>query len=180
MCPWSVTIPVPVRLEPTVRKVEGPMYANRTLAALGATLLMATPALTGCGSDDSSAGDEPSATASASQSASASAETPTPSPTESPAGTETSEPPSGTTIDISIQGGKVDPSGERVKAEVGEPVTLNIDAEKAGELHVHSTPEQEIAFPAGRSTKKLTIDQPGIVDVEDHELEQVIVQLQVG
>jgi hypothetical protein len=70
--------------------------------------------------------------------------------------------------------------GERVTAALGEPVTLNIDADTAGELHVHSTPEQEIEFARGVSTKMLTIDQPGVVDVEDHELEKVIVQLQVS
>jgi hypothetical protein len=45
---------------------------------------------------------------------------------------------------------------------------------------VHSSPEQEIEFDKGTSTKELTIDQPGIVDVEDHALEQVIVQLEVS
>ena len=49
----------------------------------------------------------------------------------------------------------------------------------AGEIHVHSTPEQEIEFAKGTSTRKLTIKQPGIIDVEDHALNQVIVQLQV-
>ena len=86
----------------------------------------------------------------------------------------------GTTIDITIKGGKVTPHGDRVKAKVGQPVTLNIDADTSGEIHVHSSPEQEIAFDKGTSTKKLTIDQPGIVDVEDHALEQVIVQLEVS
>ena len=59
-------------------------------------------------------------------------------------------------------------------------MTLNIDADTSGEIHVHSSPEQEIKFDKGTSTKKLTIDQPGIVDVEDHALEQVIVQLEVS
>ena len=86
----------------------------------------------------------------------------------------------GTTIEITIKGGKVTPHGDRVKAKVGQPVTLNIDADTSGEIHVHSSPEQEIAFDKGTSTKKLTIDQPGIVDVEDHALEQVIVQLEVS
>ena len=66
-----------------------------------------------------------------------------------------------------------------VKATVDKPITLHIDADSSGEIHVHSTPEQEIEFPKGTSTKKLTIKQPGIIDVEDHKLNQVIVQLQV-
>jgi hypothetical protein len=86
----------------------------------------------------------------------------------------------GTEVHITIKNGKVTPHGDRVKAKVGQPVTLHIDADTAGEIHVHSSPEQEIRFDKGTSTKKLTIDQPGIVDVEDHALEQVIVQLEVS
>lgn len=86
----------------------------------------------------------------------------------------------GTAVHITIKNGKVTPHGDRVKAKVGQPVTLHIDADTAGEIHVHSSPEQEITFDKGTSTKKLTIDQPGIVDVEDHALEQVIVQLEVS
>ena len=85
-----------------------------------------------------------------------------------------------TTIDITIKGGKVTPSGERVQVGLGKPITLKIDADTSGEIHVHSSPEQEIPFDQGSSTKKLTIQQPGIVDVEDHALNQVIVQLQVS
>jgi hypothetical protein len=84
-----------------------------------------------------------------------------------------------TSIHITIKGGKVTPNGDRVKATVDKPITLHIDADSSGEIHVHSTPEQEIEFPKGTSTKKLTIKQPGIIDVEDHKLNQVIVQLQV-
>jgi hypothetical protein len=84
------------------------------------------------------------------------------------------------TIDITVKDGKVTPHGDRVKAKVGQPVTLNIDADTSGEIHVHSSPEQEIEFAKGTSTKELTIDRPGIVDVEDHALEEVIVQLEVS
>src|SRR4051812_29075676 len=85
-----------------------------------------------------------------------------------------------TSIDITIKGGKVTPNGDRVKAKVGKPITLHIDADQAGEIHVHSTPEQEVPFPQGKSTKKLTITKPGIIDVEDHALNQVNVQLEVS
>ena len=95
-------------------------------------------------------------------------------------GSSTGSSGKGTTIDITIKDGKVTPHGDRVKAKVGQPVTLNIDADTSGEIHVHSSPEQEIEFEKGTSTKKVTIDQPGIVDVEDHALEQVIVQLEVS
>jgi hypothetical protein len=86
----------------------------------------------------------------------------------------------GTTIEIVVKDGAVTPMGARVKASVGSPVTLHIDADTSGEIHVHSSPEQEIQFPQGTSTRRVTIDKPGIVDVEDHALDQVIVQLQVS
>jgi predicted sugar kinase len=82
-------------------------------------------------------------------------------------------------IDITIKNGKVTPQGDRVKVKVDKPITLHIDADSAGQIHVHSTPEQHIDFGKGTSTKKLTIKQPGIVDVEDHALDKVIVQLEV-
>jgi predicted small secreted protein len=115
-----------------------------------ATLLVTALSLTAC-ADDSGKGDDAATSGSGS-----------------------------TTVDITIKDGKVTPNGDRIKAKVGEPVTLKIDADTAGEIHVHSTPEQEIEFEKGTSTKKLTIDKPGIIDVEDHALEQVIVQLEVS
>ena len=130
----------------------------RRMPVLAATLLAASLSLTACGGGTEDA--QPSGPATSAGTASPSA--------------------TGTTVDITIKGGKVTPNGERVKAELGAPVTLKIDADTAGEIHVHSTPEQEIEFEKGTSTHQLTIDQPGIVDVEDHALEQVIVQLEVS
>jgi hypothetical protein len=73
----------------------------------------------------------------------------------------------------------VTPSGTKVEVKRNQPIVLEIDAVAAGEIHVHSTPEKHIEFPAGTSTVTLTIDQPGIVDVEDHGLDKLIVQLEV-
>ena len=123
----------------------------RRLLVLLAALALATVALTSC-----SGGTSGSSSGSASGSSSR------------------------TSIDITIKGGSVTPNGDRVKVRVNTPVTLHIDADTEGEIHVHSTPEQEIEFPKGTSTRRLTIKQPGIVDVEDHALDQVIVQLQAS
>ena len=86
----------------------------------------------------------------------------------------------GTEIDVTFAGDDVTPNGERVEVPAGEPVVFHIDADVAGELHVHSSPEQEIAYPAGKSDQTLTIDQPGVVDVESHALDKVVVQLEVS
>lgn len=93
---------------------------------------------------------------------------------------ETSPEPAGTVVQITIDGGSVEPSGARVEAEVGDPITLRITSDREGELHVHSTPEQEIPFGNGTTEAELTIDRPGVVEVEDHHSGLVIVQLEVS
>ena len=88
-------------------------------------------------------------------------------------------PPSSDLIEITISEGSAKPSGERVEVGAGEEVELLVKADEPGELHVHSTPEQELAYGAGTTNLTLTINEPGVVDVEAHGLEGVIVQLEV-
>jgi len=83
-------------------------------------------------------------------------------------------------IDITLKNDTVKPSGSKVDVKAGTPVHLHIVSDKAGELHVHSSPEQHIEFDAGTTDKTLKIDKPGVVDIEDHELDKLIVQLQVS
>lgn len=92
---------------------------------------------------------------------------------------DTGNPGDSTQIDITIEGDTVTPNGERVDVKAGEPIELVVKADKAGELHVHTNPEQELTYGAGTTTLKLTIDEPGVVDVEVHELDTVVVQLEV-
>ncbi|KRB74973.1 hypothetical protein ASE01_16500 [Nocardioides sp. Root190] len=90
--------------------------------------------------------------------------------------TSTDEP---VVIDIAIKDGEVDPSGDRVDVGAGQPVDLVVTADVAGTLHIHSDPEQELPYDAGTTTIPIAIDRPGVVAVESHELDQVIVQLEV-
>ena len=83
-------------------------------------------------------------------------------------------------VEITFADGEVTPTGDRVEAGVGEPIDLVVTADAPGTLHIHSDPEQELAFEAGEETFKLQIDRPGVVEVESHELDVVIVQLQVS
>jgi hypothetical protein len=92
--------------------------------------------------------------------------------------------PSGPTetkkISITFEGDTVTPNGERVEVGVDQPIELDITADAPGEIHVHSNPEQELEYDAGSTTLTIDpIDQPGVVDVESHTLEQTIVQLEV-
>lgn len=59
------------------------------------------------------------------------------------------------------------------------PPTGSHGATEAGELHVHSTPEQKIESDAGTSEHELVIDRPGVVEVESHEPDVVLLQLDV-
>ena len=84
------------------------------------------------------------------------------------------------TIDITVKDKDVKPSGSKVEVKAGSPIHLRINSDMDGELHVHSSPEQEIPFKIGTTEKTLTIDQPGVVDVEIHALDKVVVQLVVS
>lgn len=85
----------------------------------------------------------------------------------------------GDPIKITFLGDSVKPNGERVEVKVDEEIELVVTADAPGQLHVHSTPEQTFEYDEGTETFTLKIDKPGVVDVESHELEQIIVQLEV-
>ena len=129
---------------------------RRTLASL-AVMLCALTLTTACGGDEGNGG--------AGGSASDSASTPGGEPK---------------VIPVTIQGDKVTPNGERIDVDAGQDVELDVTADAPGEIHVHSTPEQELEYDEGESTLTITgLEQPGTVDVEVHELEKIIVQLEV-
>ncbi len=83
------------------------------------------------------------------------------------------------TIQVTFSGDTVDPSGERVEVAVDQPIDLVVEADRPGEIHVHSDPEHEFAYGAGTETFEFQISRPGVVEVESHDLEKVIVQLEV-
>ena len=84
-----------------------------------------------------------------------------------------------TSAEITIENGEASPV-ERVRVDVGEPVELVVKADEPGSLHVHASSEQELDYTAGTTTLTLTIDEPGVVDVESHELGALVLQLEVG
>jgi hypothetical protein len=83
-------------------------------------------------------------------------------------------------IDITFKGSSVDPNGRQIEVPVNEPIELRISADAAGELHVHTQPEQEIAYPEGESSHELTLDRPGVYEVESHDLEKIVVELEAS
>ena len=131
--------------------------------------------LTGCGGTEDSAAPQ--------STPSRSIVTDSPSPpagTVSSSASPTSTPTkTGPRVEVRIDGDKVTPRAARVDAKVGKPVTFVITSDRPGGLHVHSTPSQTPKFGKGTTTIEVTIDRPGVVEVEEHESNAVIVQLEV-
>lgn len=153
----------------------------RTWTAVLATALVVT--LGACGDDDTDPVTDDATSVAPSPSTSPSpsvslVESATPTPVEEPLPSPSE--PAGTVVAISIEGDTITPGGERLEVGRDEVVTLEINSDRAGELHVHSKPEQYVEFEAGRSTHELVISAPGVVDVEEHESGQVLVQLEVS
>jgi hypothetical protein len=120
------------------------------------------------GGDDTEPAESTSATATDDDSSAESTEEPTEEPTDDSA-----------TFSVTRAGDSFTPNGERVELAVGQTLTLTITADAAGELHVHSTPEQDIAYGEGTSEHEITIDRPGVVEVESHDPDLVLLQLEV-
>ena len=86
------------------------------------------------------------------------------------------------TIEVTVEGGTVTPSGERVEVDVNQPVDIVVTSDEAGELHVHSSPETTREFTAGENAPiGLRFDRPGLVEVELHEpFEGPVVELEIS
>jgi hypothetical protein len=169
--------------------------AVTALTALAAVVALMLAGCGGGGSDTSGAASEEQTT---SPSASAPGESPSDSPSDDSPSDSPSESPSddasddstdspgdveteddAVEIEIEIENGRVTPSGKRVDVQVGERIRFKVDSDVADELHVHSTPEHTFAVQPGDDDKEFefTLNQPGVVDVELHELGDVIVSI---
>jgi len=82
-------------------------------------------------------------------------------------------------VDISVEDGEITPKGDRIEVSAGQPIDIVVTSDVAGSLHMHSDPEQEFAYDAGTTTFPVTIDRPGVIEVESHDPPQIIVQLEV-
>ena len=161
-------------------------------AALVAVAVLAVAGLAGCSGDEPSAEQVSSATESPSESlsesptetasaapeetlsASPSATKPPRSPSSTPAPT-----PTGLVIDVTVQGDQVSPQAEVVEADIDKPITLQIQSDRAGEMHVHSSPEQYVDFGPGSTTAQITFENPGAIDVEEHDTGALVLKLLV-
>lgn len=93
-------------------------------------------------------------------------------------GSPASEEP--TAIEITVEDGTITPKGDRIEVGVGEEVTFTVTSDAAGQVHVHSTPETSFSYEEGTTEETLTFERPGVVEVEAHDPDQLIVQLEVS
>jgi hypothetical protein len=103
-------------------------------------------------------------------------------PTASPATNESTEgtKPGPVVLDVTIIDGEVTPRGARVELKVGQPLTLSVHSDTADEVHVHTDPEREFKVKAGGNERfTFTVDRPGKVAIEVHDLDAVIAEVLV-
>jgi hypothetical protein len=142
---------------------------SRSLLTLAATALI----VAGCGG---STGTEPSSSA-ASGSSSPSGP---PASTAAPQLTDDQSPPTRLVVDVTISGGEVTPTNEPLQGAVGEPIVIRVNSDAADQLHVHSNPEHTFTVePKNGQQFQFTVDVPGKVDVELHELKKTVATITV-
>ena len=139
---------------------------RHTISALA---VAATVLVAGCGGDDPA-----TTTPSSTPPTSTSAVVTTPSAT-----TPSETGFAGTEIVVAVKNGKVEPPTHRVKVAKGTEVRLLVTSDKADELHVHGY-DIEKKLPAGNQvTLDFTADQTGVFEIETHESELQLAQLEV-
>ena len=72
------------------------------------------------------------------------------------------------------------PTNAEATAVAGEPITLEVNSDTADRIHVHSVPDYVFEVEARPAPRfEFTVDVPGRVDVELHELNRTIVTITV-
>jgi hypothetical protein len=86
----------------------------------------------------------------------------------------------GPIIDVTIAAGAVTPTNAQAEAVVGQPIALVVSSDAADSIHVHSIPEHVFDVqPQPGQRFEFTVQVPGSVDVELHDLHRTIVTIAV-
>ena len=89
-------------------------------------------------------------------------------------------PPNRLVIEVTIKGGTVTPTNEQLQAAVKEQIVIRVNSDVADELHVHSNPEHTFKVEAKPGqTFQFTVEVPGQVAVELHQLNKTIADIAV-
>lgn len=136
--------------------------------------------LSACGADSSSEAspaDSPTPISTdTSASTSGSVSTTQTEPTET---TETTD-PDAVVVEITEQDGQIAADPQIVEAERGQEILLSVDSDAEDEFHLHSEPEQSFEVQTADDQEfAFSIDNGGQYELESHELDILIVKIQV-
>jgi hypothetical protein len=89
-------------------------------------------------------------------------------------------PPARIVVDVTIEGGNVTPVNEQLEATLDQPIIIRVNSDVADELHVHSNPEHTFKIePKAGQAFQFSVNVPGKVDVELHQLKKTIATITV-
>ena len=80
---------------------------------------------------------------------------------------------------VSVTDGKVTPKPSRVKIPLGSVVELQVTSDVDDEVHVHGFDVERPLDAGVTTTVELLADEPGLYEVETHETELELLQLEV-
>lgn len=150
---------------------DRPLGRFSTTIAATFTLVLALAACGGADEDTAPPAEPVGTTSSVTPSVTTSPATPV-SPT-----TESTD--LGPILTVTIDGDEVSPNAEKIDLGTGEKLLVEIDSDRAGELHVHSASEQSIEFAEGTTNSEIVVNTPGTVEVEDHDTTAVVALIEV-
>ena len=103
-----------------------------------------------------------------------------PASTDAPQMSDQQVPPTRLVIDVTIKGGQVTPTNAQFDSKAHDPIVVRINSDVADQLHVHSTPEHTFKVePKNGQSFQFTVDVPGKVDIELHQLNRTIATVTV-
>lgn len=82
-------------------------------------------------------------------------------------------------VTASVRDGKVSPKPRRVQVPMGSTVRLQVTSDVDDEVHVHGFDVEEHLAAGRPTTIELHADQSGLFEVETHETELELLQLEV-
>ncbi len=101
-------------------------------------------------------------------------------PSTSPSATTPAPATSGTrVIEVRIADGAVQTDADRVEVAAGQSVRVFVTSDVDDELHVHGVDETVDLVAGETTTLDVTVDEPGVFDVETHEGGLLLFQLVV-
>ncbi len=83
------------------------------------------------------------------------------------------------TVSVSITDGKVTPKPSRVKIPLGSTVELQVTSDVDDEVHVHGFDVEKPLDAGVTTTVELQATEAGLYEVETHETELELLQLEV-